>query len=106
MSIRYGKPTRGTTPKADLKPLDRAIRTKPVPMCPECGEEMVLRRPRVGQEWEAFWGCSQYPKCRGSRDILPDGTPEPDYEDGGYEYEPDFWGPNPIDSDDLMYAPF
>lgn len=23
------------------------IQTKPVPMCPECGDEMVLRKPRL-----------------------------------------------------------
>ncbi len=32
--------------------------------CPSCNAGMVLRRGRRGQ----FYGCSQYPNCRGSRD--------------------------------------
>jgi restriction system protein len=36
--------------------------------CPTCGEAMVRRiakrGPKAGSE---FWGCSQYPKCRGTR---------------------------------------
>lgn len=38
------------------------------PVCPKCSGAMVRRiarhGPRVGQ---AFWGCSQYPKCTGTR---------------------------------------
>jgi len=39
--------------------------TKPV--CPNCGSPMKLVRPRRGQQWKAFWGCSKYPLCKGSR---------------------------------------
>jgi ssDNA-binding Zn-finger/Zn-ribbon topoisomerase 1 len=54
-----------------------AIQTKPVPYCPneDCGAQMVLRRPRQYQDWEPFWGCSQYPECKGARDIGEDGKP-------------------------------
>lgn len=45
------------------------IRTKPEPYCPECGGRMVLRRPKPGQTWESFWGCRQYPDCRGTRTV-------------------------------------
>lgn len=31
--------------------------------CPKCGSSMRRRSGRYGQ----FWGCSRYPKCRGSR---------------------------------------
>ena len=35
--------------------------------CPQCGHPMVLRTaqrgPQVGQQ---FWGCSQFPRCRGT----------------------------------------
>lgn len=38
--------------------------------CPKCGGGMVMREvkkgDRVGQK---FWGCSQYPKCRGAENI-------------------------------------
>ncbi|MGQ9733155.1 MAG: type I DNA topoisomerase, partial [Candidatus Zipacnadales bacterium] len=30
--------------------------------CPECGAEMVVRQSRRGP----FWGCSNYPQCRGT----------------------------------------
>lgn len=33
------------------------------PSCPKCGSSMRRRSGRYGQ----FWGCSRYPKCRGSR---------------------------------------
>ncbi len=29
-------------------------------ICPECGEEMVLREGKYGK----FWGCSGYPECK------------------------------------------
>ena len=33
--------------------------------CPVCGGKMVKRHDRNGHP---FWGCSAYPKCKGSRD--------------------------------------
>jgi ssDNA-binding Zn-finger/Zn-ribbon topoisomerase 1 len=56
----------------------QVIQTKPIPYCPICGVRMVLRRPGPGQDWKPFWGCSQYPDCRGKRQIGPDGRPESD----------------------------
>jgi four helix bundle suffix protein len=42
----------------------------PPPDCPDCGKPMRRRiaskGPRSGQ---AFWGCSGYPDCRGTRNI-------------------------------------
>jgi DNA topoisomerase-1 len=41
--------------------------TKPENLkCPECGLEMVRRTGKFG----AFWGCQDYPNCRGTRDIM------------------------------------
>jgi DNA helicase II / ATP-dependent DNA helicase PcrA len=37
------------------------------PECPTCGKLMVKRISKYG----AFWGCSQYPKCRTTLDIKP-----------------------------------
>ena len=38
--------------------------------CPECGEEMVLRTARQGRNaGSQFWGCPQYPSCKGTRHI-------------------------------------
>lgn len=41
--------------------------------CPECGAPMRLRMPSgFGNVW---YGCSTFPKCRGSHGAHPDGTP-------------------------------
>ena len=40
-------------------------RTQSVPSCPQCGSAMRRRSGRRG----AFWGCSRYPSCRGTRNI-------------------------------------
>jgi len=40
------------------------------PVCPKCGEPMVLRRARKGaNEGSQFWGCCGYPKCKGVRQL-------------------------------------
>lgn len=39
--------------------------------CPDCGSPMVLRPSRYGQ----FYGCSQFPACRGTHGAHPDGKP-------------------------------
>jgi ssDNA-binding Zn-finger/Zn-ribbon topoisomerase 1 len=39
---------------------------------------MRLREPKNGQSWNAFWGCTNFPDCRGKRGIGPDGKPEQD----------------------------
>jgi ssDNA-binding Zn-finger/Zn-ribbon topoisomerase 1 len=56
--------------------MSNIIKTEPKPYCPECGGQMTLRRPKSYQDWEAFWGCSNYPECRGSRNIMSNGEPE------------------------------
>lgn len=35
--------------------------------CPKCGTEMMKRTNR--KTGDAFWGCSNFPKCRGTRKI-------------------------------------
>lgn len=38
----------------------------PQPSCPKCGSVMVLRIAKSGANLgEKFWGCSNFPKCRG-----------------------------------------
>lgn len=32
--------------------------------CPDCDGEMVSRKSQYG----TFWGCKDYPKCKGTRD--------------------------------------
>ncbi len=59
--------------------MTRGIRTKPEPYCPVCGARMALRKPKPHKwQFDPFWGCAQYPDCRGTRNIKEDGTPESD----------------------------
>lgn len=38
------------------------------PSCPECSSPIVLRTARKGSNaGNSFWGCSAFPKCRGTR---------------------------------------
>ncbi len=38
------------------------------PACPQCNASMVQRRARRGSHvGETFWGCIQYPDCKGTR---------------------------------------
>jgi hypothetical protein len=44
------------------------------PKCPVCGSPMRLRTAKSGANaGSRFWGCTQYPACRGVREII-DGT--------------------------------
>lgn len=39
-----------------------------VPVCPHCGSPMMRRVAKYGKTaGEEFWGCGQYPHCRGTR---------------------------------------
>jgi hypothetical protein len=38
------------------------------PHCPKCNNEMVLRTTKRGSnQGEQFWGCPDFPRCRGIR---------------------------------------
>lgn len=54
-----------TTPMAPASPAPRPGTTGGPPSCPICGSTMRSRNGRYG----AFWGCSRYPSCRGTRQI-------------------------------------
>ena len=48
-----------TTPK---------VQTEPDISCPTCGNSMLLRLAKRGKNTgDRFWGCSRFPKCRGTR---------------------------------------
>lgn len=36
--------------------------------CPRCGSEMILRNGKRGK----FYGCPRFPRCRGTRDYVPE----------------------------------
>lgn len=56
----------------------KVIIITPEPLCPECYSTMILRRPRFGEHWPPFWGCPGFPECKGKREVMLDGNPEPD----------------------------
>ena len=38
------------------------------PQCPKCGAPMLLRTIKKGvHQGESFWGCTDYPKCNGTK---------------------------------------
>jgi len=43
-----------------------AVAAPPEPRCPQCGTAMIRRTAKKGQfSGQRFWGCGQYPKCKG-----------------------------------------
>ena len=43
--------------------------TEPIPNCPKCDGPMVKRTARRGPNaGNEFWGCAEFPRCRGTRD--------------------------------------
>lgn len=47
------------------KILEQRRKTNPEIICPKCGSEMVKRSGKFGE----FYGCSDFPRCRGTRKI-------------------------------------
>lgn len=44
------------------------VKSSKTPLCPKCGASMVLRTAKKGNmAGSQFWGCSTYPKCRGTK---------------------------------------
>ncbi|MDE7375429.1 MAG: topoisomerase DNA-binding C4 zinc finger domain-containing protein [Muribaculaceae bacterium] len=40
------------------------------PACPKCGKPMLRRMQKKGQmQGREFWGCSDYPRCNGARQL-------------------------------------
>ena len=56
--------------KDDEKVEENAADYKTTPDCPVCGKAMVQREAKKGKNsGNKFWGCTQYPKCRGVLDL-------------------------------------
>lgn len=49
-----------------IEPVEASIISDNTPACPKCNSEMVKRVAKKGQQQgQTFFGCSQFPKCRG-----------------------------------------
>ena len=52
----------------------RRAATHEVPTCARCGARMVLRTGQSGaRKGQKFWGCSNYPACRYTKNVEPRG---------------------------------
>ena len=72
------QPAPKPTPTPDPVPPPPPVEPQPkAPACPHCRKTMVIRVARTGRNAGGnFWGCSDYPRCRGMRAIFPQ-TPPP-----------------------------
>ncbi|WP_265088566.1 topoisomerase DNA-binding C4 zinc finger domain-containing protein [Psychrobacter maritimus] len=49
-----------------IEPIDHVTILAQAPNCPKCNSEMIKRVAKKGpQQGQTFFGCSQFPKCRG-----------------------------------------
>lgn len=59
---------RGVKPPVKFFRDPLSIMTTGAPFCPECQSRMVKRKAKRGAHaGNAFWGCTRYPECRGTR---------------------------------------
>lgn len=58
-----------TVQVSDTRPVTAQTEPK-MPTCPACGSSMAIRTARRGKNMgTSFWGCTSYPKCRGTLDV-------------------------------------
>lgn len=64
-------PMSGIQPSPKTQPAPQTPVVPTAPACPHCRKPMVVRVARTGANAGGdFWGCSNYPKCRGIRTIF------------------------------------
>ncbi|WP_201565221.1 NERD domain-containing protein [Psychrobacter sp. CMS30] len=55
-----------TNKTATIEPINQTTILAQIPNCPKCNSEMVKRVAKKGpQQGQTFFGCRQFPKCRG-----------------------------------------
>ncbi|WP_422765129.1 topoisomerase DNA-binding C4 zinc finger domain-containing protein [Pseudomonas maioricensis] len=65
------EPVKPKVRKARPKAVPKAAAEPKAPACPHCKKAMVLKVARTGANAGGdFWGCGNYPKCRGIRAIF------------------------------------
>ena len=64
-------PTKARVRKASVRTAPKAQAAPSAPRCPHCKKTMVVKVARSGARAGGdFWGCVDYPKCRGIRAIF------------------------------------
>jgi len=63
---------RMTAARVEEKRNQRRAVDEDAPPCPVCGGVMRVRHGKTGD----FWGCTNYPACKGTRNIAPSGAKE------------------------------
>ncbi|MBP5510362.1 MAG: four helix bundle suffix domain-containing protein [Kiritimatiellae bacterium] len=61
-----------TAARVEEKRRERRAVDEGAPPCPVCGGVMRVRHGKTGD----FWGCTNYPACKGTRSIAPKGAKE------------------------------
>ena len=46
--------------------LESGVEMPDIPKCPKCDAPMSLKKPKPDQNWDAFYGCTRYPECKGT----------------------------------------
>lgn len=65
------EPVKRKVRKAKPKAVHKAVSEPKAPACPHCKKVMVMKVARTGANAGGnFWGCGDYPKCRGIRAIF------------------------------------
>ncbi|MGD0339933.1 MAG: topoisomerase DNA-binding C4 zinc finger domain-containing protein [Bacteroidota bacterium] len=66
-NLRHGKRNIYAQPLHSEEAIDNDLpESQLVPLCPKCGQKMILRIAKQGPNaGNKFWGCSDYPNCRG-----------------------------------------
>lgn len=68
--VRTTTPITPTIPRSSIIEVNTVTGADADIKCPRCGGTMVKRMARKGPTaGQAFWGCSNYPKCRGTLSI-------------------------------------
>jgi hypothetical protein len=71
-AIRFGRDWRSRREKSEegRRRPEAAATESEAPHCPICNALMVKRTARRGaRAGNSFWGCPNYPKCQGTRDL-------------------------------------
>lgn len=66
--LKLVRSVRGVESVASVSDHEFETTASTAPACPKCGSSMILRTAKRGaNSGSQFWGCSEYPRCRGTQ---------------------------------------